>query len=419
MTRARLTNENWGAMRTEFITRAGRGEAPAAVLHDLRVRYLGIGPKCEAVLMKAVKAVKESWTPVPIPNVDKMRRPPVARPPVAAPAVGPDAAPVAPVANMKARPNPYAGFKLAPKIFALHGRDNYYQLPNGRAKGLVAVFPGCSRAATGFWPWVAGDPVGKKCTGFPEDVSHTKQILNRGYAILVLTPSDRSLCWTSTTTNISQPVEAIKRFQTKFGLESVGLFVLGASSGGGFAARMADLTHVDGAILEVSTNSTAPGPKTPPTVWVTMGADETTKAQGYARSMGTRGGVVRSPPRTLGLGYFSDYFDSITPAQSAQMVDALRQAGFLDAAGVLVKDPKENKAWVKALAGMAWLKTPGTTASAAVRSSPVLQSLTAAYARHEHVATYTTAALTWFETGASGDFAKIAKDMAITRPTTL
>jgi hypothetical protein len=409
MTQTRLTNENWGAMRTEFITRTGRGEAPAAVLRDLRVRYLGIGPKCEAILMKAVK---ESWTPVPI-----------ARPPVAAPVAGPDAAPVVPpVADMKARPvlpNPNAGVKLAPKIFTLHGRDNYYQLPNGRAKGLVAVFPGCSRAATGFWPWVAGDPVGKKCTGFPEDVSHTKQILNRGYAILVLTPSDRSLCWTSTTTNISQPVEAIKRFQTKFGLDSSSLFVLGVSSGGGFAARMADLIHVDGAILEVSTNSTAPGPKTPQTVWVTMGAEETTKAQGYARSLGTRGAVVRSPPRTLGLGYFSDYFDSITPTQSAQMVDALRRAGFLDAAGMLVKDPKENKAWVKALAGMAWLKTPGTTASAAVRSSPVLQSLTAAYARHEHVATYTTAALTWFESGARADFAKIAKDLAVTRPTTL
>ena len=109
----------------------------------------------------------------------------------------------------------------------MFGREHLYQAPRGVARGLVAVFPGCARGARGFWP--RGPGANAACYGMPEDMSHTKQILNKGYVALVLTPDDPGLCWTGSTPT-SQPIEIIRRVRTKFGLEHKPLYLLDRKS---------------------------------------------------------------------------------------------------------------------------------------------------------------------------------------------
>lgn len=368
---------------------------------------------------------------------------PLAPAPATAPPLAANAA--APTAGAAAGGEPEAGVDyrdtnagLRPVKFALAGRTHWYQLPAGAVAGTLAVFPGCARGAAGFWPY--HPTTAKEFTGFPEDVSRTKQALARGYAVLVLEPKDtRSLCW-SGRVDLDPALEAIDAFLSAHGLHGKPLYVLGASSGGAVSLSMPlhvvyrkSRVRVSGVIQEVSTNA-APrvDPKTgklnppnfPPVAWVVMSEPgEKANADKHAallRRNRVPAGVAVSGPHKITPHYFSDRIPAITPAQSRQIAAGLLQIGQIDNKGTLLSDPKKS-GWDRKLKAVlpALMAAGSKTLTLAFRKSPVWQAMLVAYSKHEHTAEYTTAALMWLESGGKGSFEDLAAKHRVAVPAAL
>lgn len=301
---------------------------------------------------------------------------------------------------------------LVPSKFTLAGKTHYYQVPKGTVKGTFMFLPGCARAATGFWPTSTQAP---ECTGFPEDVSHTKQALRNGYAILVPTPLNPNLCFTSENTENIAPI--VKQFFKLTDLGNKPLYLGGCSAGGGLAMRYQK--HVrnnnpgikfSGLLLECATSS-APldGGKVPadfpPCIWVCMSRDtgSQSSANEYVASLKSSGvgaAMIVSPKRVVTPHYFSNRMSSIKPAESEKIVAGLKSVGLIDSKGSFLQNPKQF-AWMPKLKPMLPAGKQFTVGS--VRNSPICQAVLVAYAKHEHIADYTTVALKFFESGGKAD----------------
>lgn len=295
---------------------------------------------------------------------------------------------------------------LVPSTFSLAGKTHYYQVPKGTVKGTFMFLPGCARAATGFWPTSTQAP---ECTGFPEDVSHTKQALRSGYAILVPTPLNPNLCFNAENTENIAPI--VKQFFQLTGLGSKPLYLGGCSAGGGLAMRYQKYVRnnspgikFSGLLLECATSSapldggSVPA-DFPPCVWVCMSRDTGSQQQArqYAASLKSSGvgsAVIVSPKRLVTPHYFSDRMSSITPAESAKITQGLKTIGLVDSKGSFLQNPKQFS-WMPRLKTMLPAGKQFTLGS--VRNSPICQAVLVAYGRHEHIADYTTAALKFFE----------------------
>lgn len=320
------------------------------------------------------------------------------------------------------------GMGLQPAKFALFGRTHYYQVPPA-PKGTMVFLPGCARAATGFWP---PSPQAPECTGFPEDVSHAIQALMAGYALLVPTPQNPNLCFSASDGDFEKLIPIIERFWALTGLKAKPLFMGGASAGGSVAVRFPAFAKgklkIDGMLLEVSTNQSPlsggkPVPDYPPTVWVCMERDAESQREAKEHAAGlTRAkvgaAVVVSPARKVTDTYFSDRMVSVTAAQSKKVVQGLRAISLVDAAGNLKSNPKDNMAaWMKQLKPHLPAGQPFTLGT--VRKSPLFQALAVAYAGHEHVADYTTAAIKFFEADGQADMKALVARHAVPVPTKL
>ena len=309
---------------------------------------------------------------------------------------------------------------LRPSKFDMSGRTHYYQIPPN-PKGTFVMLHGCARAATGFWPYHPSTP---ECTGFPEDVAHTKHALVSGYAILVPSPiNTRTMCYNFEAGDHKQVGLVIQEFQKRHGLTKKPLYLAGASAGGGTAIRLPEhlakngpSVRIDGIICEVATNNgplTNGGrpaiPQFPPVVYVCMERDVQSQQEareyiaGLARA-DTPAALVISPRRRITPAYFADRMHGVTQAQSRQLVDALRTVKMIDEEGWVLANPHEfDKPGSKAFGWMTRMK-PLVPAGreftlGSVRNSPVYQAVAVAYAYHEHVADYTIAALKYFEAG--------------------
>lgn len=323
---------------------------------------------------------------------------------------------------------------LEPRVLSMFGREHWYQLPKGTPKGLVAWFPGCSRHVRGFWPYVPSHPIMKTSYGFPEDMSHTKQILNKGYAILVLTPADPNFCWYEngrgslrSPTDPKQPAETIEKFRRDYGLLSKPLFTMGASAGGAFAAKMTSYMKVDGRILIVAT-SYEPKADDPPTVWITMekdssGIDEANKNVKMMRSHNRPAWNLIVKQRRITPTYFAEQLPTVTPAQSAEVQRAMIDAKLIDASGKfnfnptdIIHRPPKGPEWRRAVERVSWMNKSPDKYFKAVKNSPIWQVLSAAYAGHETVALYDTACFIWLENQGRGDLEALANQNVITKP---
>lgn len=325
---------------------------------------------------------------------------------------------------------------LRPGKFASQGRKHYYQIPPN-PKGLLLVTPGCARWGPGFWPY---DPSScPECVGLTEDVCHTKQALARGYAILVGWPVDRAFpgqyCW-SAKDDVPGIVRVLEDFVAQFNLAGKPIYTMGASSGGSIALLMPSLLakhgtkglKISGVVAEVSTtrgvDDIAKGLKDlPPIVWVVMKPDEQGRARQHAadyQRLGGKAAVVVSPPRPVTDSYFSDRSPVITPAQSAQLVGALKRSGVLGNDGKFTRDFKKDKSWVgQVQRSVPWIKSSPAYALGPTKSSAILQAMLVAEAHHEHVCDYLTAAFAWFEARGAGSFDSFVAKYRVTKPSAL
>lgn len=324
---------------------------------------------------------------------------------------------------------------LKPSQFRAEGRTHYYQIP-ANPRGTLIVLPGCARWGPGFWPYdKAACP---QCVGLTEDVAHTKQALARGYAVLVAWPVDAAhpgqYCWNSG--DFPSVVRVLEAFVTRFGLASKPIVAMGASSGGTvmlrLPAQMAALgskLRLSGILAEVSTNldvaDVIPAMKWfPPIAWVTMSNPAeiaAAKARVKTYSRHAPAATIVSVVKPVTPAYFSDRHTGLAPAQSAQLVAAMKRIKLLRADGTFAYDFKKNKAWVPALQReLPWLKAGGPAyALAPTKASAILQAMLVAQSGHEHVCDYLTAALMWFEGGGKGSFADLARRYQVVRPAAL
>lgn len=72
----------------------------------------------------------------------------------------------------------YPSSKLLPVMGTLKEHQFVYQIP-AKPTATLFVSPGCSHAATDWWP---PSPACPSCLGLPEEVAQTQQALARGYA---------------------------------------------------------------------------------------------------------------------------------------------------------------------------------------------------------------------------------------------
>ena len=89
----------------------------------------------------------------------------------------------------------------------------------------------------------------------------------------------------------------------------------------------------------------------------------------------------------------------------------MRKVGIVDDRGVFKRDPKGDRAWTTALQKLVTVKIEFS-----FNRSAFWQAILYAYAKHEHVANYTTAALTWFEGGGKASFADLASKLEVDKP---
>ena len=305
---------------------------------------------------------------------------------------------------------------LSPSKFVAFGRTHYYQIPTN-PKGLVVHLPGCARFNKGFWPASSSAP---ECYGMPEEVSHTKQVLRKGYAMLVPLAISSTGCFTHSSGDDAQLPSIIANFISQHGLGGKPVYMMGASAGGGMIQGLVQGTlpfKVSGLVSEVESHAPIKSTTFPPIVYVVMERDtgsQTTAASQVAmlRGRGSPAAWITSPKRVIYPLYFSDLCVSISPQMSQQIVETLRSSGLIDVSGNLVSDPHPNVykgTWKQAVAKLGVQIMNFDT-------SPVMQALVFAYAAHESVANYTTAALTWFEGGCKADFATLAASLAVDKP---
>ncbi|KAL4853672.1 hypothetical protein ACK3TF_005391 [Chlorella vulgaris] len=376
-------------------------------------------------------------------------------------------------ATFAAADDPFAAFApvadaptnrgLKPTRWVAFGRTHYYQVPPNPV-GTVVAFHGCARYAKAFFPWNPEDC--QECLGFPEHVSQTKQALALGYAMLALEPSDfRHLCWSSSTTGIylnDQPnaTELIRSFVSSQGLRDKPLYLLGTSSGGTLALKLAAalakeaeardraqqdrqeagqeaaaadeeqewLPRISGVISEesVPTNFNAGDAdgklryrSYPPTIFVLMDGGnshlDAPQVVKFLEDGGVPAAVVMSTARAVTPTYLSDRIPAITPFQSGLIAGAMRQIGMLDANGWLLGDPERNRIvrqntsspatdWdLKLKYLLPWLADNSPTLSLVYRNCSIQQALNVAYSRHDAISDFMTVALKWLEAKGKAD----------------
>jgi hypothetical protein len=304
-------------------------------------------------------------------------------------------------------------------------RTALFQLPtSGAPRGVLVITPGCARLNRGFWPYDAKSC--PDCLGMSEDLSHTKQGLRMGYAVIVMAPRNtKTWCW-KTAEDLPDVLQTLDRFVKAHGLAGKPVVTLGASSGGGTAMGLAGYAQsvgatwlrVAGVVMEVSTNQFVLDdsgrlrmkPPVPPVVWIVMehNPEEKERADDKARRLRPYAptAVAQSRKRRVGDWFFSDMIPGVTPRQSSALVGALRRAGMLDASGMLAKNPQKERRWVSAMRAAVpetRVKRPPLTLESS-RVSPIWQAMGVAYSNHEHTANFTGAALAWFETGGKASF---------------
>lgn len=323
---------------------------------------------------------------------------------------------------------------LKPSKLVMFGRTHLYQVP-ANPVGTVVVFPGCARSAQGFWPY--DKATAPTCLGFPEDVSHAKQILLKGYAIIVLTPIDtKGLCWSMKDDNASQVADILERFLATQNLKKKPLFFLGASSGAGFAIRMPEHLHraksslkIHGIISEVGTNISPiengkPAiPNFPPTIWVVMERDQDSQkeARSYVSALSKNhvaADFVVSPIRAVTPEFLANRIPSVSIDEAKELVQGMRKVGLLDEHCRLVYDPKA-KGWEPKLKKLVPSIAAKRELTLAFRKSPLWQALLMAYAKHEHISDFTTPALAWLESDGKANFDDLVKKLAVSNPSSL
>jgi hypothetical protein len=122
------------------------------------------------------------------------------------------------------------------------GRWALFRLPQGtKVKGTCIFIHGCKHDPMS---WFYKSDKCQDCTGLPEEVSHSKQCLARGYAVIALMSKDRayrSRCFSSSANpslnDHPSAKQVLDAWFAKYGLNKLPKYIFGISSGAAFAIK--------------------------------------------------------------------------------------------------------------------------------------------------------------------------------------
>ncbi|PSC71787.1 DNA polymerase kappa [Micractinium conductrix] len=320
---------------------------------------------------------------------------------------------------------------LTPMAITISGHEALFEVPQ-RPRHMLILLHKCGRSAGDHWPRSQACP---DCAGLPQEVSKTKQALARGYVVVAISSADREQGGGRRCFKLADDGEAVARavaeLPAKFKLkEGYKVFIDGASSGGSLALRMPQdgLAKFDGIIAEViaPTGMAALLPRMrdfPPAVYIhaprdTSMEDKVQENLAALRAANLTVADVELRPLPLSATFFSDRSPSVSRRLSELVYKKIKGLGLLDGRGYIAEgaDPgTQGEAWGKVRAYLSEDLRPQLPKMKGQRerSVPLLlthvfQQVSLAWARHETVGDYMTAALLWLEAGGQGDLQALA-----------
>ena len=282
---------------------------------------------------------------------------------------------------------------LNPTTESINGSRYRQIIPTG-ARALVFSFHGSGGS---------GDlPFSKS-----EAIVATRLLLARRFGIVGLDSVDRVNRQWNPSFSLSNPdvtnVQAIIERLRAAGTINANtpIFCEGTSNGGAFCSRVSALLNMRGQSLMIADGIQAIMAQTPvPTIW-TLGRNDSTLAPGYlersamsAASLSARGvanelNIVETSP------VYPERFariPAISIADSQALQSSLRIAGFLDAAGRVIRDPRANAL------------DPFIPASLRASSGDIVSQMEIAAAFHEYYSDYAHRVVHFFEAQLAPNF---------------
>ena len=222
--------------------------------------------------------------------------------------------------------------------------SRYRQLIPANARGLVFSFHGSG--GSGDLPFTKS-----------EAKVATRLLLSRGFGVVGLDSVNRVDRQWNPQFSLSNPdvvnVQGIIERLRAAGLisGSTPIYCEGTSNGGGFCSRISALLNFRAQSLMIADGIEPIMAQTPvPTIW-TLGRFDPTLAPGYLEraAQSAAGMSTRGIPNELNIVEPSPVYperfariDGISVADSTALVASLRSAGFLDAAGKVIRDPRSS-----------------------------------------------------------------------------
>mgnify|MGYP002783572387 CR=1 FL=1 len=229
----------------------------------------------------------------------------------------------------------------SPQTLTINGA-RYRQLLPVNLRGLVFSFHGSGGS---------GDLPFQK----PQAIEATRLLVSRGFGIVGLDSVNRddrqwNPQFSTSNPDVVNVQGIIDRLRTSGALSAgTPIFCEGTSNGGGFCSRISALLGFAGQSLMIADGIESIMAQTSvPTIW-TLGRNDPTLAPGsIARAQNSSAGLTaRGVPNELNIvepnPVYAERFariDGISIEQSRALSDSLRQGGFLDARGMVIRDPR-------------------------------------------------------------------------------
>lgn len=234
-----------------------------------------------------------------------------------------------------------------------------YQLPAAFPVGVLAVFHGCQHSATDWWPRTESCP---QCTGLPVERAIVAEAVRRGYLVVAVSSSDREFkCWEHrdegpASRAIAHVYDKLIPSNYDAGTEAGSgkplLFLLGASSGGGFLYHLGKSPllpeKVRLAAMCVQIMSLASLKGLPPTLFLMMEKDTValTHMQRITRGLTedqARVLVCREKPITP--LFFTTHGNVLSAQDSTRLQQSFLDEGVINSDFFLVVDPRNSNHW--------------------------------------------------------------------------
>lgn len=262
---------------------------------------------------------------------------------------------------------------------ALHP-DDYIRVDRPQPRATLLLLHGCAHRANHFFP----------PNSLPELAALTRIALSRNYTALAVSSTGAHGCWSSPDADLARIQTALRRHPPH-----PPLFVVGVSSGAHFASRV---PNAHGIVSIVSSTPCTPHPlhPPPPHVFIYMTRDSRTVRSVQAatkclQQLHTPTAHFQVAPHPLSVANLTRLL-SWPPAVAEDALVAMRDAGFLDADGWLLRDPRHSN-WRDAVQHL----KSRMNDSLVPDQSPFSEHLNKAWAFHEATADYFSDALQFLE----------------------